>query len=44
MGFFRVFLALGVLFDHLGPLKFIFGSLTAVRVFFMISGFYDLSQ
>jgi peptidoglycan/LPS O-acetylase OafA/YrhL len=40
MGFFRVLLALGVVFDHLGPLKFIFGSLTAVFVFFMISGFY----
>ena len=45
MGCFRVILAIAVMFDHmLTPsgerLNIIFGSLTAVRVFFIISGFY----
>lgn len=45
MGILRVILAIAVLFDHMLTssgeyLNLIFGSLTAVRVFFMISGFY----
>jgi peptidoglycan/LPS O-acetylase OafA/YrhL len=45
VGVFRIILAIAVMFDHMQTssgetLNLIFGSLTAVRVFFMISGFY----
>ncbi len=45
MGIFRVILAIAVMFSHMRTssgetLNLIFGSLTSVRIFFMISGFY----